>query len=108
MKYENLYVASYNPNEVFNLQNFTFKNIIHQYEPGEVIKLENEVFSQYNLNNELSEEEKKEFDNNNELLKLINEIITKKCTGMIVYDVAWWAMGFNRFMQGFCNRHFEV
>ena len=111
MNYDNIYVASFNDNEIFSLKDFTFHAREHDFEAGNVVKLENGVLDYAypdNDENELTEQQKEEFDNNKELGKLLNEVIVKNCTGKIVYDVAWWAMPFNRFMRGFCNRHFEV
>lgn len=111
MTYDNLYVASFNKNEIFSLKDFTFHAKEHDFEAGEVLKLENDVLvygCPENKDNELTEEQKEVFDKNKDLGKLLNELIVKNCTGKIVYDVAWWAMDFNRFMRGFGNRHFEV
>lgn len=111
MNYDNIYVASFNKNEIFSLKDFTFHEKDHEFEAGEVLKMENgglEYAYPENKDNHLTEDQKEVFDNNKELSKLLDDVILKNCTGKIVYDVAWWAMPFNRFMRGFCNNHFEV
>lgn len=108
MNYENMYVASFNENEIFSLKDFTFQQKEHEFEPGEVVRLENGVLFDGCTNNELTEEQKDLFDDNQELGKLLNEVIVKNCTGQSNYGAAVWAMDFNRFMRGFCNRDFEV
>jgi hypothetical protein len=105
MNYENIYVTSFNANEIFSLQNFSFKEFDHDLEPGELISLENNSLT---ILEGLEESEKEKFTKSKILEKILNDLITKYCTGKIVYDVAWWAMDFNTFMYGFSNRHFEV
>lgn len=106
MTYENIYVASFRKNELFSLHDFTFHAFEHEFEPGAL--LERGEPEEYAELVEMSQEEKDKFTDNKPLGKLLNEVIMTENKGKIVYDVAWWAMGFNRFMRGFSDMHFEV
>ena len=106
MTYKNIYVASYEPNRLFSLHDFTFHDFEHQFEPGTL--LERGEPERYVELAEMSEKEKEKFTENGELEALLSKIIFDSCTGKIVYDVAWWAMPFNQFQYGFTTFHFEV
>lgn len=106
MAYENVYVASFRENELFSLHDFTFHSFEHEFEPGTL--LERGEPEQYAELVEMTQEEKDKFMANDELSKLMDDIIVKENTGKIVYDVCWWAGPFNNFMRGFSDFHFEV
>lgn len=104
MNYDNIYVASFNKNEIFSLKDFTFQPKEHDFPPGQVVKLEDGVFQEH----QLTEQERDTFTQNKVLADILNKTIIDNNEGKIVYDVAWWAGDFNNFMYGFCDRHFEV
>jgi hypothetical protein len=117
----NLYVVSHIPGKMFSLDTFEFVDNTADpliYDPeqegsnatfgvpgcGMVLHKKDEVFTSV----ELSVAERELFTYNKDISKVLNDHINDCCTGMIVYDVAWWAMPFNTFMEGFSDRHFEV
>ena len=115
----NLFVVSHIPGKLFSLDTFDFVDNTADLSAfdntdeaetwevdriGLVLKKDGDTFTKV----ELTEAEREAFNDNEELGKALNAYIIATCTGMIVYDVAWWAMPFNAFMQGFCDRHFDV
>lgn len=103
----NIFVVSHNKDQLLHLQDFTFYEIKPniEVEVGSVLKRdENGNFDYYELDENIIDG----LSENEYVVDFLNNIITTECSGKIVYDVAWWAMDFNTFMQAFAKRHFEV
>ena len=116
----NLFVVSHIPGKLFSLDTFEFVDnpTAAALDPdehdeactwgvpnlGAVLRKDGDDFTVV----ELTQEERAAFTVNKDLVAALNAHIIATCTGMIVYDVAWWAMPFNQFQQGFSDLHFEV
>ena len=116
----NLFVISHLPGKLFSLDALDFvENTIDPklYEVdvnhgvtfnlpglGMVFKKDGDTWTHFNL----LDEEKEKYSELPGLAEALAKHIDDTCTGMIVYDVAWWAMPFNMFQEGFTTFHFEV
>lgn len=103
----NIFVASHNKDKLLHLQDFTFHEIKPdiEIEVGSVLKQDEKGVFDYH---ELEESTIYELSENERVVKFLDNIISEECSGKIVYDVAWWAMDFNTFMQAFTKRYFDV
>lgn len=103
----NIFVVSHNKDKLLHLQDFTFHEVNPdiEIEVGTVLKQDdNGKFNYFELDKSIIED----LSQNEFVIQFLNDIISSECSGKIFYDVAWWAMDFNTFMQAFANRHFEV
>lgn len=112
---KNLFIVSHLPGKLFSLDALDFvdnniDNSVYLEEGleaddyfGWVFRKDGNTWTKV----ELTEEEREEISTT-ELAKVLDKHIVDTCTGMIVYDVAWWAIPFNRFQYGFTTFHFEV
>lgn len=104
---ENVYVVSHEGGKLFNLKDLvmTEEKLPEECDPGwVVIKNEKGDFEDF----ELDDTVKAQLTEDPELIECLNKIVVAACTGQTNYNVAWWAGDFNDFMEGFCNRHFDV
>lgn len=108
MNYVNIYVASYKEDELFSLKDFKFIKLAHEFFPGEVVKLDNGILINCYENNQLSIEEKLLMDENEKLVKLLNQIILENTENKNVNQLVKFENNFNNFMQGFCNRYYKI
>lgn len=108
MNYTNIYVASYNADELFSLKDFKFIKLAHEFSPGEVVKFDSGILISCRENNQLSVEEKLLMDDNEVLEKLLNQIVAQNSQDKNMNEVVTWAIKFNNFMQGFCHRTYTA
>lgn len=111
---DNLFVMSHIQGKLFSLDTYTYVDgsIPKELQNGDgndgegsvVKKLSDGTFESVII----SDEDKNIYSHDENLRTILNATINESCKDMIVYDVAWWAMGFNNFMRGFTNHHFEV
>lgn len=107
--YSDIYVASFERNEVFNLKTFTFVHISHEFEVGEVCKLVNGgVLVDCRPNCMLSAEEKQYFDQNPVLLDRLTRAYSEVTYGLSPEETKYWLSDFNQFLHGFCTHQIEV
>lgn len=102
-----IYVVSHEADKIFHLKDLTFHpvNLSEEYEVGAVVKKNADgSFEEF----EIDDSVKAILTEDPEVIACVNAIIVSSCTGKTIYDVSWWAGDFNNFMQGFCERHFEV
>jgi len=104
---DGIYVASFEKDKLFHLKDLTFVDgsFPEESEPGWIMK-KNPDGSFEDV--ELDQSVKEQLTEDEEVIAVMNKTITEHCTGKTYYDVAWWSGTFNNFMNGFCNRHFEV
>lgn len=104
---EDVYVVSHENGKLFHLKTLSITDEKHPEacDPGWVVKKNgNGEFEEF----EIDDSVKAVLTEDPELIKCLNTMVVDSCTGKTNYDVAWWAGDFNRFMQGFCNRNFDV
>lgn len=101
-----LHVGYLEENKLFRVSDYSIIDLPAGlvFEHGAVFERVGDVFTRI----ELTEEQKREFSQDEALRKHLNELIVSSCTGKIIYDVAWWAVYFNQFVEGFTYLHFEV
>jgi hypothetical protein len=103
---ESVYVVSHEGGKLFHLKDLTMteEKLPEECEPGWVVtKNAAGVFEDF----ELDDSVKEQLTEDPELIAFLNKMIVDSCTGKTNYDVAWWVGGFNNFMAGFCNRHYN-
>lgn len=103
---ENVYVVSHEDGKLFHLKDLkmTEEKLPEECEPGCVFTKNSAGEFEYF---ELDDSVKEQLTYDPELLTLLNKMIVDSCTGKTNYDVAWWVGGFNNFMAGFCNHHYD-
>ena len=104
---ENVYVVSHDSGKLFNIKDLTLvdEKLPDECDAGLVVKkMPDGSFEDF----ELDAATKTQLTDDPELIACLDKMVIDSCTDKIVYDVAWWAMDFNDFMEGFCNRYFQV
>lgn len=104
---ESVYVVSHDNGKLFNLKDLTMtdETLPEECDAGWVVKKNsNGTYEDF----EIDEDTKSQLTDDPIVIEYLNKLIVDSCTGQTVYNVAWWSMEFNNFMEGFCNRHFEV
>lgn len=105
--FESVYVVSHDNGKLFNLKDLTMtdETLPEECDAGWVVKINPDgTYEDF----ELDEATKSQLTDDPMVIECLNQLVVNYCTGKTVYNVAWWAMEFNTFMEGFCNRHFEV
>ena len=104
---ENVYVVAHTKGQLFHLKDLTFVSGLFDEECDAGWVMKRNADGGFD-NFELDKAVKAQLTDDPDVIACLDKVVIDYCTGKIYYDVAWWACDFNEFMEGFCNRYFEV
>lgn len=103
---ENVYVVNQN-GELFRIQDLTIhdKSLLsdefQESEPGTVLRrMKSGEWQEFIIPEDMIDT----MTNDPEITDYLNKVVVDNCTEKIMYEVAWWAMGFNKFSYAFTRR----
>lgn len=103
MDYQNIYVASFNRDEIFNLKTFKFEEREHEFEVGDTMRDDNGVLVDCRPEHRLSPAERERFNQDEKLMAQLANIFSDKLMHLDEFDVPVLVNDYNRFLSGFCD-----